>query len=74
MRSLIARGPRARPDGACADNFANAVGFENVQQCVELLLGAGCLDDKGLGGNVNHGCAEQVGCLNDLQADYGVLP
>ena len=45
-------GTTCQADGACANDFANAVGFQNVQQGVELLLGTGCFDDNGLGGNV----------------------
>ena len=61
-------GATCQADGACANDFANTVRLQNIQQCVELLLRTGCLNDNRLRGNVNHGCTEQVSCLNDLQA------
>ncbi len=65
MRSLMAQ--NTRPMDACANNFANTMQeLQNIQQLSFSSEPVASMTTDS--GNVNHRCAEQVSCLNDLQA------
>ena len=63
MRSLMARGATGEGNGTGANDLANTVGLQDIQQSVNLLCRTGGLDDHGLGRDVDDGGTEQVSCL-----------
>ena len=61
-------GPASHRDAARAHHLEHAVRLEHVEQPLDLVLGAGDLDDERVVGDVDRARAEDVGQLDDLAA------